>query len=101
MRVEKKKLLFFENTYFKINVLNAFSQDNLAPEEEATSGYTLVDVGVGANLKSGNQLIVIGLSANNIFDQKYIDHLSTLKEAGFFNPGRNIALNLKIPFGIR
>jgi len=101
LRVEKKKLLFFENTYFKINVLNAFSQDNLAPEEEATSGYTLVDVGVGANLKSGNQLIVIGLSANNIFDQKYIDHLSTLKEAGFFNPGRNIALNLKIPFGIR
>jgi len=101
LRVEKKNLMFFRNTYFKINVLNAFSQDNLAPEEAATAGYTLVDLGVGANLKAGNQLVVIGLSANNIFDKKYIDHLSTLKEAGFFNPGRNISLNLKIPFGIR
>jgi len=101
LRLEKKKLIFFENTYFKINVLNAFNQNNTAPEEEATKGYTLVDLGVGVNLKAGNQLIVIGLSANNIFDKKYIDHLSTLKEAGFFNPGRNIALNLKIPFGIR
>lgn len=101
LRVEKKKLMFFENTYFKINVVNAFNQDNLAPEEEATACYTLVDVGMGANLKAGNQLIVIGLSANNILDKKYVDHLSSLKEAGYFNPGRNIALNLKIPFGIR
>ncbi len=101
LRVEKKNLMFFRNTYFKINVMNAFDQNNFAPEEEATAGYTLVDLGVGANLKAGNQLIVIGLSANNIFDKKYIDHLSTLKEAGYLNPGRNISLNLKIPFGIR
>ena len=99
LRAEKERLMFFENTYFKINVLNAFNQNKPAPEEETTAGYTLVDVGIGANLKIENQLIIIGLSTNNIFDKKYIDHLSTLKEAGYFNPGRNIALNLKIPFG--
>jgi hypothetical protein len=26
--------------------------------------------------------------------------LSTLKEVGYFNPGRNIALSIKIPFTI-
>jgi iron complex outermembrane receptor protein len=57
-------------------------------------------MGIGAGVKAGNQLIVIGLTLNNIFDKKYIDHLSTLKEAGYFNPGRNLALNLKIPFMI-
>ncbi len=101
LRAEKKKMMFFENTYFKINVINAFSQNNSAPEEVVTTGYTLVDLGLGANFGAGNQLMVIGISASNIFDRKYIDHLSTLKEAGFFNPGRNIILNLKIPFGLR
>ena len=99
--VEDKNLMFFEHVYFKINVTNAFEQRNIAAEELVSSGYILVDFGVGANLKAGNQLIVLGLSANNIFDKKYIDHLSSLKEVGYFNPGRNIALNLKIPFGIR
>lgn len=101
IRMEMKKWLFFEKGYFKMNMLKAYDQNNFAPEEEASAGYTLVDAGIGANLKSGNQLIVIGLSANNLFDKRYIDHLSTLKEAGFFNPGRNIALSLKIPFRIR
>ena len=99
--IEDRKLMMFEHAYFKINVTNVFKQSNIAPEEVFTPGYTLVDLGMGANLKTGNQLIVIGLSANNIFDRKYIDHLSSLKEAGYFNPGRNISLNLKIPFGIR
>jgi iron complex outermembrane receptor protein len=100
LKMEKQKLMVFENAYFKIGQLCTFKQAHFAPEEEATPGYMLTDVGVGANFKAGNQIIVIGLTANNVFDKKYIDHLSTLKEAGYFNPGRNISLNLKIPFGI-
>jgi iron complex outermembrane receptor protein len=99
LRAEKEQLLFMEKAFLKINLLNAFKQINIAPEEEETAGYSLVDLGIGANLKVGNQPVVIGITANNIFDTKYIDHLSTLKEAGFFNPGRNIGFNLKIPFG--
>jgi iron complex outermembrane receptor protein len=40
------------------------------------------------------------ISATNLLDNKYIDHLSTLKEVTLFNPGRNISFNLKIPFGV-
>ncbi len=101
LRAEKEQLLFMEKAYLKINLLNAFKQINVAPEEEETAGYSLVDLGIGANLKVVNQPVVIGITANNIFDTKYIDHLSTLKEAGFFNPGMNIGFNLKIPFGIQ
>ena len=99
-KMEKQKLMVFENAYFKIGQLCTFKQAHFAPEEEATPGYMLTDVGVGANFKAGNQTVVIGLTANNVFDKKYIDHLSTLKEAGYFNPGRNISLNLKMPFGV-
>ena len=101
LRAEKKRMMNFENGYLKINLQMALNQNNPAPDEEATAGYSIVDFGIGANFKTGNQLIIIGLTVSNVFDKKYIDHLSTLKEAGYFNPGRNIALNLKIPFGIR
>jgi iron complex outermembrane receptor protein len=42
----------------------------------------------------------VSISANNMLDKKYVDHLSTLKEVGLFNPGRNIALSLRIPFAV-
>jgi hypothetical protein len=35
-----------------------------------------------------------------LLDTKYTDHLSTLKEVGLLEPGRNIALLIKVPFGI-
>jgi len=44
------------------------------------------------------QLLFVSVSANNLLDRKYIDHLSTLKEVNLYNPGRNIIINLKIPF---
>lgn len=101
LRAEKIKLLFLENAYAAFVVLKAFDQNKYAPEEEATPGYLLVDVSAGAKWKISGQLIIIGLSANNIFDIKYVDHLSTLREAGYFNTGRNIAFNLKIPFAFK
>ena len=37
---------------------------------------------------------------DNLLDRKYTDHLSTLKEVNMYNPGRNNALSIRIPFGI-
>jgi iron complex outermembrane receptor protein len=99
LRAEVSKLLFFNDAFFAANSTTAFSQNNAAPDETTTAGYTLVDISVGGNVKLMHQLLLISLSANNLFDTKYIDHLSTLKEVNRLNPGRNIALTLKIPFG--
>jgi len=100
LRAEKKDFLFFKKAYVSANTSIAFNQDNAAPDETTTPGYTLVDFSVGGMIKVNKQLLQISLSANNIFDTKYIDHLSTLKEVNFNNPGRNISLHLRIPFGI-
>ncbi len=100
-RAEREKLLFLQTAYFSINTLTAFKQDRLAPDETNTPGYTLLDMGIGGNITIINQVITISIQANNLLDKKYIDHLSTLKEVGAFNPGRNISFNLRIPFNIR
>jgi len=101
VRAEKENLLFLQKAFFSINTTTAFDQNNAAPDETVTSGYSLLDLSIGGNIKLKNQSVSLSISANNILDKKYIDHLSTLKEVNLYNPGRNISLNLKIPFGIK
>ncbi len=101
LRIEKDKLLFLQKTFVAFNTCTAFAQNNAAPDETTTSGYTLIDLCIGGNIKMKNQLFSLSISANNLLDKKYIDHLSTLKEVSLYNPGRNITLNLKIPFNIK
>lgn len=100
LRAEKEKLIFLRDVFVSVSTHTAFEQNNPAPDETSTSEYTLVDFSVGGNIKMSNQLMSISIGADNIFDKKYIDHLSTLKEVGFYNSGRNVFLSLKIPFGI-
>jgi iron complex outermembrane receptor protein len=93
--------MFLKKAFTSINTNTAFSQNNAAPDETTTAGYTIFDLNIGGKIKVNNQLISLSVSANNIFDTKYIDHLSTLKEVNLNNPGRNISLNLRIPFGVK
>jgi iron complex outermembrane recepter protein len=100
LRAEKEKLIFLQKAFIAAYATTALNQDHPAPDETATPGYTLLDLSMGGSIKTHNQLLSISISINNMFDKKYIDHLSTLKEVGYYNPGRNIALNLKVPFGV-
>ncbi len=101
LRTEKETLAFLHEAFFLITSTSVFRQGNSAPEETPTNGYTLLDISVGGQIKVKDQYISVSLGATNIFDKQYIDHLSTLKEVGFINPGRNISITLKIPFAIR
>lgn len=98
--LEKEKLFGIQKSFISLNSHIAFNQNNVAPEETNTSGYTLFDIKIGGNLNVKRQLISIGFSANNIFDIQYVDHLSTLNEVNIYNPGRNVSFSLKIPFGV-
>jgi iron complex outermembrane receptor protein len=99
-RAELEKLGFLHNAFASVGTQTAFNQYHPAPEESKTNGYTLLNVSIGGKIKIQNQFLIIGISANNLLDTKYIDHLSTLKEVNLYDPGRNIALTLKVPFGL-
>jgi iron complex outermembrane receptor protein len=87
--------------FIKISPAFTFEQNHPSPEEVQTSRFTLINAGIGSEIILGRQHISWAFCVNNVFDTKYFDHLSTLKEVGFFNPGRNISLNLRIPFVIK
>lgn len=101
IRGEKRKFLILNQAFVTVDTHTAFRQNNTAPEEITTNGYTLFDFSTGGNIKIYEQNISVIFSFTNVFDKKYIDHLSTLKEVGMFNPGRNITLSIKIPFKVK
>ncbi len=100
IRLTKEKLLLLKKAFISINNQTAFKKDDIALDESVTDDYSLVDLSIGGNIQVKSQSISIGFSLNNLFDTKYIDHLSTLKEVNLFNPGRNFTFSLKIPFGL-
>jgi iron complex outermembrane receptor protein len=100
LRLEKEDIWSLKNGFIAAYTTTAFDQNKAAPDETTTSGYTLLDLSIGGSIKIRNQLLSISISANNLFDKKYMDHLSTLKEVGLFNPGRNLTLNVRVPFSI-
>ncbi|HEX2974572.1 MAG TPA: TonB-dependent receptor, partial [Bacteroidales bacterium] len=100
IRGEKKELIVLQKAFIMISSDIISDQNKTAPEESQTKHYTLFDLTLGGQIKANDQNISISLGATNVFDTKYVDHLSTLKEVNYFNPGRNITLSVRIPFSI-
>lgn len=75
-----------------------FNQERAAPLEEATPGYFLLGMNIGGNLKVGSNTLDVYVSGTNLLDKAYLDHLSLFRPFGVNQMGRNIALNVRIPF---
>ncbi|MFH1319422.1 MAG: TonB-dependent receptor [Bacteroidota bacterium] len=101
LRAEKEKLAFLHKAFIKIGTLMAFDQENPAMFETESAGYALLNLGIGGSIKWTKQMISIGIYANNLLDEKYFDHLSTLKPMNVYNQGRNISVCVKVPFNIK
>lgn len=107
----KKKTKRLQNMYVSFLVTHFMRQDKVysaGGTETPTPAYTLLNTGIGANLvnKKGKTVCSITLSANNLLDVAYQNHLSRLKYApentatgrmGIFNMGRNFGFKVLIP----
>lgn len=75
-------------SYFKQNKVSAF--------EEKSDGYNLLDFGFGGNLDFKKVKTTINFNINNLLNQTYIYHLSSLKSNGIPNIGRNFMLGISV-----
>lgn len=83
--------------WFGLNWKLVAAQNRVAKFEEQTKGYGLIDLYVGTKIPSGNSFHIINLKAENIFNQSYRDHLSSIKDFALM-PGRNVKLSYKFLF---
>ena len=106
LRLEPK-LKGLKSSYFSLGLDNVFNQNRVDNFETTTSGYSLVNLAVGTTFILGNQPLRLNLSANNLFDKAYYDHLSRFKPGrldestptvGYYNQGRNVTVGLYLPF---
>ena len=101
------------NAYVKAGIEKNWKQDHVYSAfntETATPGYTLLNAGAGFDIKGHKRTICsLFISANNIMDKAYQNHLSRLKYAGtnyatgregVFNMGRSFSFKLLIPIDI-
>jgi iron complex outermembrane receptor protein len=66
--------------------------------ELATSGAFTMDVFVKSTLRLGEQQIDVAVSASNLFDRYYLNHLSAYRQLNLPEQGRNINVSLHWPF---
>jgi len=96
--------------YVKAELDNTFAQNDPFTgynTETKTSGYSLLNAGLGGDFVSkGKTLFSLYIAANNISDVAYQNHLSRLKYAavnnvtgrtGVYNMGRNFSIKLNVP----
>ena len=91
-----------EHNFAQKNPFTAFGT------ETATSGYTLLNASISADVVRRNKTVLsLYLLGNNLTDVAYQTHLSRLKYAavnevtgrqGVFNMGRNFMIRINIPF---
>ena len=101
VNLKKEKLLFMYHPFFRVGGLYASKQMHPAMFETESDGYFLLNAGIGADINWFNQFVSLSVLADNLLNKNYIDHLSTLKDLGYNNMGRNICFSIKIPFVIK
>jgi iron complex outermembrane receptor protein len=75
----------------------SFEQTRIAAYELPTDAYFLLNAGLAFEFGLNKQLLLLNISANNILNKTYYDHLSRYKSDGIYNMGRNFNFRLSIP----
>ncbi|GAA4947884.1 TonB-dependent receptor [Algibacter agarivorans] len=91
IRVEFEKP-WIKKGYGFVKLRTTFDQNNVSAFETNTDGYNLLSAGLGGSFELFKNELSVIVSANNLTDETYTNHLSRLKPDGIFNMGRNINL---------
>lgn len=88
------------NYYLGIDVQRFAAQNRVDRNEKRTPGYTLFNFSSGMTINMLNAPIDLNLGVSNIFNTRYLNHLSRYRLLNLPEQGRNIILSLKVPFGL-
>lgn len=94
----KDKIGFLDNISLGASAVYAFEQNKPAMFETNTDAYFLLNSSISFDMKINKQQLNVKFFANNLLDETYIDHLSTLKELNYYNIGRNMGISVRFLF---
>ncbi len=90
-------LLKTGSLYLRIGSELALAQDHPSVFESPSEAYHLLHAGAGFSIPLKGRLLTLDVIVSNLLNTSYMDHLSMLREWGFYNRGRNITVSLILP----
>jgi iron complex outermembrane recepter protein len=101
VRLVAEKWKGLRDLYLEGGMDFVFAQNRPAQFEMTTPAYQLVNLGAGFDIQLKRNRIHIHLQCANLLDVSYYDHLSTLRDLGLYNIGRNFMAGLSVPFNLK
>ncbi len=98
VKYDKRKIKSVENLYLSVDYRITAPQNNIVPPEETTDGYQIINIGLGGDVKLLNQKVSISMQVQNLLNTKYFNHTSYYRLINVPEPGRNLVMNISIPF---
>ncbi|MCG8579775.1 MAG: TonB-dependent receptor [Bacteroidales bacterium] len=98
LKYRKDILGFAQNAYFSVDYRLTAAQNEVVPPEDPTPGYTLVNIGLGGDIRFKSQTLSVNMQVQNLFNKAYLNHTSYYRLMSIPEQGRNIVLNVSIPF---
>jgi iron complex outermembrane receptor protein len=98
MLYSKADVAIFREINISTGFIYVFKQSDPAQFETKTPAYELLNLKAGVHFPISSLKAVFSVHVKNLLDKAYYDHLSTLKDIGYYNMGRNITLNLILFF---
>lgn len=87
----------FANSFFAVDLRVVARQNEIVPPEQKTPGYQVIHLAGGTTLQWKQQTIVVHLQVQNLFNSRYLDHISFYRPIGVPEPGRNFGIHIQIP----
>ena len=78
----------------------SFAQNRVAANETATPHYNLLSAGFVFELGIKSQQIQLNITADNLLNETYFDHLSRYKVNEIYNRGRSFHIKINVPIGV-
>lgn len=90
---------FLESLEISADAKFASKQDRIAQNESITDGYAIFGAGIKSELNFSGFKASLLLTADNLTNEKYFNHMSFYRALEIPEMGRNIQLIVRIPFG--
>lgn len=103
LTLKSEKMNYLYKPFLTVAARNYSERVNIAFSEKSNESYFLLDFHLGGSFRWGNQFFDISVSANNILNTNFYNQYSLLRNlgtSGVSDMGRNVSVQLHIPFGL-
>ncbi|MFQ3578729.1 MAG: TonB-dependent receptor [Bacteroidales bacterium] len=101
VKYQKTNKKYIENSYISFDYRITATQNNIVPPEEVTYSSRVININLGGDVKISKQKVNLRFQIQNLLNTKYFNHTGYYRLINVPEPGRNIVVNISIPFIIK